>query len=310
MRKKCESLHLYTLLHKLVYYFLLHSTMDITFALRSSIPFKNRRQHATQSKAELKARLHEPNDDAECPILQESIKHSQGLEWFPRPFDASSPHLSAITLPCSHTFHGMALVYNWARNRNVLCPVCRAGPQQRQLVMSKLPRDWKYSMAARIRKGWKDDKQKAEEDNRQAAVSIATMSLQPHVLRFSIMLHIESLPGIFIWVGHAIAIPGAGGLIFHVRASDLATMPFAYGDIIRIMPFLHVHPVNFVSNLIPSHWVRFGIDDAGSSYSFRFEDAVPTDPGARRKVTQILYALNEDLFAQALATSLIIINEA
>ena len=178
MRKKCESLHLYTLLHKLVYYFLLHSTMDITFALRSSIPFKNRRQHATQSKAELKARLHEPNDDAECPILQESIKHSQGLEWFPRPFDASSPHLSAITLPCSHTFHGMALVYNWARNRNVLCPVCRAGPQQRQLVMSKLPRDWKYSMAARIRKGWKDDKQKAEEDNRQEAVSIATMSLQ------------------------------------------------------------------------------------------------------------------------------------
>ena len=278
--------------------------MNVSFPLRSTVPTK---QHT--AKHILHASLHEPPDDMECPILQEPIKTSQGLEWFTRPFDASSPKCSAMTLPCKHSFHAMALVYNWARNRNVLCPVCRSGPQNRQLVMCKLPRDWRYSMSARVRREWKEDRQKAEEENRQVAINIATATnimLQPRMLSFSIIMQIEAMSGLLTWIGHAMAIPGAGGLIFQIHPDDLANIPFVYGDQVKIIPFLLIHPVNFITNLITADVIRFGVDDPGRGFYMQFQDesGEPT-----RKVVQMLYAVNEEIFAQALANSLIILNE-
>jgi len=285
--------------------------MNVSFALRTTRPVKPSKLQPTKpQKHTLQASLHEPADDLECPILQEPIKNSQGLEWFTRPFDASSPKHSAMTLPCKHSFHAMALVYNWARNRNVLCPVCRSGPHNQQLVMCKLPRDWRYSMSARVRREWKEDKEKAEEENRQVAISIAmstNMMLQPRMLSFSIIMRIESTTDQFTWIGHAVAIPGAGGLIFQIHPSDLSSMPFVYGDQVKLLPYLLVHPVNFITNLVTTNGIQFGMDDPGPGFFIRFENE--TAEPRRRRVIQMLYAVNEEIFAQALTNSLIILNE-
>jgi hypothetical protein len=84
-------------------------------------------------------------------------------------------------------------------------------------------------------------------------------------------------------------------------------IPFTHGDQVIIMPSLLVHPVNFITSLAPTNQIRFGIDDAGPSFFIRFQEE--TTPNARRRVTQMLYAVNEDVFAQTLANSLFLFNE-
>ena len=110
--------------------------------------------------------LHQPDTpEIECPILQDSIANAT-LDSFPRPYLSEHPTYSAVTLQCKHTFHAMALIYHWARSDGVLCPVCRAGPKGQSLAMSRLPNDWKYSMAARIRREHKQDRIQEEYQNR------------------------------------------------------------------------------------------------------------------------------------------------
>ena len=264
------------------------------------MPDKTRPAH--QPRMVIKASLHEPDDDTECPILQEPIKNTSGLDWFPRPFNADQPTFSAITLPCKHTFHAMALIYNWGRNKHVLCPVCRAGPQCQQLVVSKLPRDWRYSLAARLRREWKQDKESMEEEDRQVAVTLSTTP-RPRVLSFTVILRIEALNNIHVWMGHAVAVPGVNAFVFHVPTAETATIPFVTGDRIRIIPFLHVGPANFITNLTHTRWFELGTDDPGFNFSLLFNETDPTH------ITHLLYAINEDQFAQALATSLMILNE-
>ena len=274
--------------------------MDIVLLLRpshNSLP-----ESVHRPKASITACLHEPDNDAECPILQESIKNTTGLDWFPRPFDATKPTFSAITLPCKHTFHAMALVYNWGRNKHVLCPVCRAGPKCHQLVVSKLPKNWKYSLAARLRREWKQDKEKAEEEDRQVAESMASVP-QPRTLNFTVILRIEALESNIKWMGLALPIPGTSALIFHIPPSEIASVPFVTGDRVRILPFLHVHPANFISHLPITPWFELGLEDPGYNFSIRFNTIDPT------QIAHFLFTISDDQFAQALATSLMILNE-
>jgi len=84
--------------------------------------------------SKLPATLH-PSGEI-CPILQEPI-NSAILPFMPRPYLSDSPMHTALTLECKHTFHAMALIYHWARNESVLCPVCRAGPKNRRLALGR-----------------------------------------------------------------------------------------------------------------------------------------------------------------------------
>ena len=277
--------------------------MEITLSLRPSKCYDH--VEKIGAKEALSIHLHEPDSEIECPILQESIQSTSGLEWCPRPFIVDQPKFSAITLQCKHTFHAMALVYNWARNRHVLCPVCRAGPKQRQLVISKLPKTWKYSLAARLRREWKEDKNRAEEEDRQTAIALAATSQeQQATLQFIVLLLIESSTGIHTWMGRAIPVPGISSFIFYIPLSDVPTIPFVRGDNIRVLPFLHVFPSNFITNMPPSRWFELGTEDHGFNFSILFHDDNPA------RISHMLYAVNEEHFTRAMATSIMLVHEA
>ena len=147
------------------------------------------------SKQQIQANLHPPTSvDQECPILQEPIS-TVTFDTLPRPFDLNNPTHTAITLTqCSHTFHAMALIYHWARSGGVLCPICRSGPKGQRLSLRRLPKEWKYSLAARVRRQKQKDREEAEEDDRQTALHMAAN--QPIILSISPMyieLRIEVL---------------------------------------------------------------------------------------------------------------------
>jgi hypothetical protein len=276
--------------------------MDFTLTLR---PNKwNNSAAPSGARQDIKIHLHEPDTTVECPILQESIKSTSGLDWCPRPFHAEQPKFSAITLQCKHTFHAMALVYNWARNRHVLCPVCRAGPKHQQLVISKLPNTWKYSLAARLRREWKEDKNRAEEEDRQAALALAAASAaQQNALQFVVLLLMESADNMHSWMGRAIPVPGVNALIFYIPLMDIATIPFVRGNRIRILPLLHVFPTNIITNLPPSQWFELGSEDPGFNFSVLFHEEQSD------LISHLLYAVNEDHFTQAMATSVMLSGE-
>ena len=277
--------------------------MDITLSLRSAKPQSQSPPH--HAKETITFHLHEPDPTQECPILQEQIKNTTGLDWFPRPFCAQHPKYVAITLQCKHTFHAMALVYNWARNRHVLCPVCRAGPRSQQLVVSKLPKSWRYSLATRLRREWKADRNKSEEEDRQTALALAASSqeLQP-TLHFAVLLMIDSINSVSSWMGHAVPVPGVSALIFHIPAAEIRTIPFVRGDRIRIQPILQVFPTNFISHLTPTHCFELGgTDDPGFSFSILFDELNPN------RISHMLYAVNEEAFTRIMALSFIHMTE-
>lgn len=272
--------------------------MDVTLCLR---PFKSRIQSIIQPMKEtITFHLHEPDPTQECPILQEHIKSTTGLDWFPRPFCAQHPKYAAITLQCKHTFHAMALVYNWARNRHVLCPVCRAGPRNQQLVVSKLPRNWRYSLATRLRREWKADKNKSEEEDRQAAMALAAASPEPQpTMRFVVLIMIELVDSIITWMGRAVPVSGVSALIFHIPIEEIRTIPFVRGDRIRIRPMLHVYPTNLITHLVPTCCFELGgEDDPGYNYSIMFDELDPA------RISHLLYAVNESAFTHTIALSL------
>ena len=79
--------------------------------------------------SKLNVELHVPKTaEDECLILQEPIATAV-LQAFPRPYLLEKPMQTAMTLPCRHTFHAMALIYHWAQNPGTAqcCSRC-AGP--------------------------------------------------------------------------------------------------------------------------------------------------------------------------------------
>jgi hypothetical protein len=102
-----------------------------------------------------------PDPSDTCSIMQETISDIR-LDFLPKPFLADYPAHTAMRLGCGHVFHAMALTYNWARNRNVLCPVCRNGPLHSKILMGRLPREWRYSINRRVRRELHADMQEQE----------------------------------------------------------------------------------------------------------------------------------------------------
>ena len=234
------------------------SSVCITLALRPS-------------KLSIKATLHPPiSTEQECPILQEPIS-SVAFDILPRPFDLNHPTHTAITLTqCSHTFHAMALVYHWARSDGVLCPVCRSGPKGQRLSVRRLPNEWRYSLAARVRRQRNKDRQEAEEDDRQTALQMeASQYTQPIILSISPMyieIRIEVLSQVDLndldtplplsWTMQSNPIRQPGSIIFDVPTDELARIPYPFGTLVRIVPQTN----RLLKPLQPSKWFTAGVD--------------------------------------------------
>jgi hypothetical protein len=224
--------------------------------------------------------LHEPlNQNDECPILQDPIATAH-LDTFPYPFLAQQPTYTAMTLQCKHTFHAMALTYYWARSGTVQCPVCRSGPGKGQcLALNRLPTEWKYSMAARIRRERKQDRMEEEQANRRLAVQHSMVVVPAFELEIRIEAHIGASPS--SWTLKTKLVELQNVIIFDVPAEELQKIPYTPDTLIRLIPFTRMHVLQ------ASDWFRIGINP-GSNFSVGYHT---------EGFMHIHLAMRDDLFA-------------
>ena len=236
--------------------------------------------------------LHEPQigqpEDEEtvrCPILQEPIAEAT-LDTFPRPFLSGHPTYSAMTLPCGHTFHAMALTYHWARSLNVLCPVCRSGPERGQtLAMSRLPCEWKYSMAARVRRERRRDRAEEEQRNRELAIQHTREQLSgiQMVPMIDLGIRIEAQIGVMpaVWNLQTRLMEFSDTVVFEALHDDLLRIPYPADTYIRLAPYTNMHILQ------PSGWFKVGADP-GAPFSVGRSGS---------RFTHIRLTLTDDVFA-------------
>ena len=243
------------------------------------------------SKRNLDLRLHIPNQETECPILQEPIQAAI-FDTFPRPFYKTHPEHKAITLDCSHTFHAMALVYHWSRNHNVLCPICRAGPQGQRLMLSRLPEDWRYSLSSKVKRERKQDKEEAEQENYRAASTFSHNDTTRTVVSFVIKLGIEAITvgsSHTFWTLSTALSSLQDSVEFEVPANEIAAIPFGPGTTMRFIPVVYSNVQ--VNMLVPSSWFISGNQPTPSD-RFRVEYDTAT-----RKYQKIKLTMDEDEFS-------------
>jgi hypothetical protein len=249
------------------------------------------------SKKNLDLKLHVPDKETECPILQEPIE-SAVFDSFPRPFYRAHPEHKALTLGCSHTFHAMALVYHWSRNKNVLCPICRAGPRRQKLVMSTLPEDWRYSLTSKVRRETKRDKEETEREHMMMASMISReTTVGSTVVSFIIKIEIQAQTlggGVLTWRLGTVFLPTNHAVVFEVPEFELIGIPpFGIGTLMRLIPF--AYSTNTVNMLRPSEWFVSGRGSSSLGGGFSVEY------GINGQFKGIKLAIHEDEF-----TSLIV----
>ena len=231
--------------------------------------------HLHPSNTKISATLHAPEEpDQECPILQDPISTAK-FDILPRPFDLNHPTHTAITIcQCSHTFHAMALVYHWARSGSVQCPVCRAGPKGQRLSIRRLPREWRYSLAARIRRQRRIDQAEAEEEDRQVALRMmmstpqqATRTVVLPLASMFINIRIEVMSAINMdaqnipttplsWTVTTVPIQITDTIIFDVPSDELRRIPYPMGTSMRLVPCTN----SLLRPLRPSTWFVAGVE--------------------------------------------------
>lgn len=229
------------------------------------------------SRKDLDLQLQIPDKEIECPILQESIQTAV-FESFPRPFSKAHPQHKAVVLGCSHTFHAMALVYHWSRNRNVLCPICRAGPSGQRLVMNRLPEDWRYSLSSKVRREKRMDREEAQQENLRIATLLSnelllTTSTVPRtVVSFVIYIEIQALThnnSFVTWKLNTTISPSINTVVFEVPVEELHTIPFDVGTLMRFIPF--ASSTFLMTMITPSEWFESGRSIGILSTNFQIE---------------------------------------
>jgi len=96
--------------------------------------------------------LKQPEEGVICPITQEPITvgtSSPSDEAFP--IDLDHPDRTAIQLACHHEFSAFWLLFNWVHNKHVKCPLCRAGPSNACLEVSRMPAHIRVSIQRQCR---------------------------------------------------------------------------------------------------------------------------------------------------------------
>ena len=240
------------------------------------------------SRQSIALKLHTPDKDTECPILQEHISTAV-FESFPRPFHRAHPEHTALTLGCSHTFHAMALVYHWSRNKNVLCPICRAGPRSQRLAMNTLPEDWRYSLTSKVKRETRRDRIEAERENFRMAAMLSSEAPVNNVVSFVIKIEVQTLGNAGLaWRLDTAFSARRGAVVFEVPDCDLAGIPIGIGTVVRLIPFAYsTHTVNMLK---PSDWFVVGGGNATPSAGFTVEY---NDVGAFKTIR---LTLHEDEF--------------
>ena len=113
--------------------------------------------------------LFEPPADAICPITQDPICSSK-LEFLcDEVVSPSKPRHTGVRLACKHEFTAMCLLYHWARNGNVRCPVCRGGPKDGRVNLLELPVHFRSEMRRRIKAERSRDHDEHVLENEEAA---------------------------------------------------------------------------------------------------------------------------------------------
>lgn len=112
-----------------------------------------------------------------CPISQEHI-HESELDFLNGVyFKDKNETMRGIRLKCNHEFSAMHLLYHWARNRNVLCPICRDGVADAHLDMRKLPNHFKSAFCKRVRTERQRDAREKLMEDRETAARIAQQEM-------------------------------------------------------------------------------------------------------------------------------------
>ncbi len=250
------------------------------------------------SRKDLDLELVIPDRETECPILQEPIQTAV-FESLPRPFYKTHPEHKALTLGCSHTFHAMALVYHWSRNRNVLCPICRAGPPGQRLVLSQLPKDWRYSLSARVKREKQKDREEAERENFRVASLISQEQevITRTVVSFVFKIEIQALTSagcqLMSWRLNTALDPSPHDcVVFEVPPAELQAIPFGEGTVMRFVPFAQSNVL--VSMIPPSEWFMMGNSSSMQSLSSSYQ--IKYDAGGQ-KFRSIKLRLQEEEFS-------------
>jgi len=79
------------------------------------------------------------------------------------------PDMKGVKLDCNHVFNGIYLIYNWARNKNVLCPVCRGGLEGAYLNLKQLPKHIGQGFARKVRTERRRDTAQSREESEEFA---------------------------------------------------------------------------------------------------------------------------------------------
>jgi len=137
----------------------------------SELPLLHVRRRKGNSAA-LRVELFVPCPDAVCPITQDSIVESE-LSFLPDvAFDKDVPCHRGMKLSCGHEFSAMNLVYHWARNRSVVCPVCRGGKKGAYLDLRKLPSHFGPALTRKVRAERRMDLAEVRREHEEAALQI------------------------------------------------------------------------------------------------------------------------------------------
>ena len=82
------------------------------------------------AKTQFKIKLQIPEPTEECPVTL-SLMANDELPFLPgQTFSKMFRNFTKMTLPCTHSFGAMTMLYHFARN-NMRCPLCREGHEER-----------------------------------------------------------------------------------------------------------------------------------------------------------------------------------
>jgi len=111
----------------------------------------------------------EPPADAICPITQDPIAESQLDFMGNQVYSIAHPKHTGARLECKHEFSAMCLLYHWARNSNVLCPVCRSGQKGARVNLRALPAHFRLEMWRKVKREIAQDHEEHVRENEEAA---------------------------------------------------------------------------------------------------------------------------------------------
>ena len=138
-----------------------------------------------------------PEDETICPITQEPIGASLGdsgndnddmatlaggMNSWPevggegmRHYMPGRPDINGVALACGHRFTLMPLLYHWARNDTVRCPVCRQGMPGARLRQMGVPAHLRLGLYRRVRAERRAEQLEQIQADREAARRLADL---------------------------------------------------------------------------------------------------------------------------------------